>query len=406
MTGAMFVDLLLVVMLLSYAVLGARRGLLHGALSLLGFVAGGVAGLVLVPRLVEALAGPDAGGLLGPGLGRAVLVVLGVLLVAWVGQGLGAMLGHRLRASVTWQPARVVDRGLGAVAAVVVVSLLTWFVAGALRASPVPALSRAVAGSAVVSTIDRVIPAEVGGLARGVREVVEAGGFPRVFSGLGPELILPVDPPQAAEVSGAAAAAAGGIVKITGLARSCDRGQEGTGFVVAPQRVVTNAHVVAGVPEPVVRVGGEGRRYPGEVVLLDPDRDLAVLAVPGLPAAALPFGEQLDRGEPAVVAGFPLDGPYTAEPARVRQVLTAHGEDIYGQAGVDRQVYSLFAKVEPGNSGGPLLDAAGQVAGVVFAKSLDDPQTGYALTLAEAMPVIERAAALSDPVPVGACAAR
>jgi S1-C subfamily serine protease len=406
-SGGKWVDVLLVVVLLAYAVSGLRRGLLQGLLSLAGFVAGGIGGLVLLPNLVETLAERGRfGRLLEPGLGRIAVVVIGVLLMAWAGQLLGSLLGRGLRGRVTSRPAQLLDRALGGVAALAAVVLLVWFVAGALRASPSPGLSRAIAQSRVVSVVDRVVPPAADRLARGFRQLIEAQGFPRVFEGLGPEVILPVDPPSNAEVGVAATAAAGGIVKITGLARSCERGQEGTGFVVAPQRVVTNAHVVAGVDEPFLRVGGEGRRYQGEVVLLDVDRDLAVIAVPELDAAPLVLGADLPRGAAAVVAGFPLDGPYTVEPARVRQVLTARGENIYGEPGVDREVYSLFADVEPGNSGGPLLDPQGRVVGVVFAKSLDDPETGYALTLRESRPVLQQASTLHQPVPVGACATR
>jgi S1-C subfamily serine protease len=204
-------------------------------------------------------------------------------------------------------------------------------------------------------------------------------------------------------VGEAAAIAAPGIVKVTGVAGACSRGQEGTGWVVAPQRVVTNAHVVAGVSEPLVQVTGLGDRLQGEVVLFDAARDLAVIAVPDLEAVPLALGAELGPGEPAAVAGFPLDGAYQSSPARVRQVVDARGEDIYGRSGVVREVYSLFADVEPGNSGGPLLDPEGAVVGVIFAKSLDDEDTGYALTLAESQEVIDAAASSSSPVPTGSC---
>jgi S1-C subfamily serine protease len=111
----------------------------------------------------------------------------------------------------------------------------------------------------------------------------------------------------------------------------------------------------------------------------------------------------LATNDQAVVAGFPLDGPYRLDAARVRRTLTATGSDIYGEPGVTREIYSLFARVEPGNSGGPLLAADGTVVGVVFAKSLDDPSTGYALTLAEARPVLQAAAAANQPVSTGGC---
>jgi S1-C subfamily serine protease len=155
--------------------------------------------------------------------------------------------------------------------------------------------------------------------------------------------------------------------------------------------------------EASVQVGGVGREYPAQIVVFDPERDLAVLDVDGLTAAPLRLGGALSAGDESVVAGFPLDGPYRLDPARVRRTLTATGSDIYGQPGVTREIYSLYARVEPGNSGGPLLTSSGEVVGVVFAKSLDDPTTGYALTLNEARPVLEAAAGASQPVPTGGC---
>ncbi len=201
------------------------------------------------------------------------------------------------------------------------------------------------------------------------------------------------------------ARAATSIVKIRGVARSCNRGQEGSGWVVAPERVVTNAHVVAGTRSEQVQIQGTGRSYDARVVVFDAQRDLAVLSVPGLSAPALSLGAELKPSNSAVVAGFPLDGPYRLNPARVRDVFKATGADIYGSPGVVREVYSLFARVEPGNSGGPLLSPAGQVVGIVFAKSLDDDKTAYALTLDEARPVLQAAKGAFSQVSTGGCAA-
>ncbi|UER53395.1 MarP family serine protease [Kineosporiaceae bacterium SCSIO 59966] len=388
-------DVLLGLVLLGYAVSGVRQGAVVGVLSLAGFVGGAVVGTLVVPEL---LAGWQ------PGLGRTLVVLLGVLACAWVLQIAGVAVGRRLRGGLTWRPARVLDSLLGGVAAVVAVALVSWLLAGALRASPSPTLSRAIAGSTVLSTVDDLVPQDAGRLFADFRRIVEVEAFPRVFAGMDPEQILPVEEPDAEVADPVAAAAAGSIVKVTGVAEECARGQEGTGWVSAPQRVVTNAHVVAGVDSPLVQVTGTGPELPARVVAFDPERDLAVLAVPGLDAPPLPVGEDLARGDDAVVAGFPLDGPYQYSPARVRQVLEARGEDIYGTPGVVREVYSLYARVEPGNSGGPLLDERAAVVGVVFARSLDDASTGYALTLAESAPVLAAAPGLQDAVDTGPCA--
>jgi S1-C subfamily serine protease len=162
---------------------------------------------------------------------------------------------------------------------------------------------------------------------------------------------------------------------------------------------------VAGLKSATVRIHGTGRSYTGRVVIFDPRRDQAVLVVPGHPPDALRPGPERKRGDSGVVAGFPLDGPYRLDPARVREVVQARGSDIYGQPGTSREVYSLFAKVQPGNSGGPLLSPEGRVVGVIFAKSLDDARTGYALTLDEARPVLDAATSASSPVDTGPCVA-
>lgn len=396
MSGSLVVDLVIVVLLLSYLANGIRRGLLLGGTTLLGLLVGALIGILVIPRLA---AGLEAGLL------RAGVVLVGVLVLALLGQTLGAVVGAHFRSAVTSQPARVVDRALGGLAALVAAVVVLSVLLGALRGVPSPALSRAIGASTVAQAVDRVVPEAVNGLAGGLARTM-AGGFPRVFEGIGPEVILPVEPPNAEQVGAAAALAAPSTVKISGTARSCDRTQEGSGFVMAPERVVTNAHVVAGVSDPSVQVLGQGEEFPATVVVFDADRDLAVLAVPGLAAPPLAQGTELGRGDPAMVIGFPLGGPVTTSPARVRQVLDARGQDIYGNGGVTREVYSLYAHVRPGNSGGPVLDATGALVGVVFATSLDDPDTGYALTLDEAEPVLSAGVGASTAVDVGPCSGR
>jgi S1-C subfamily serine protease len=295
---------------------------------------------------------------------------------------------------------------VGAVASVLAVALLVSLIAGAVRGGPSQSLSRAVGRSHIVAAIDKVMPSQTGRVFAGFRSLLDAEGFPRVFEGFGPELIRPVDPPDASSGQTAAVRrAAGSVVKITGDAESCSRSQEGSGWVLADDVVVTNAHVVAGVRHPTVRVAGRGARLSATVVVFDPVKDLAVLDVEGMDAPPLERAADLSRGDDAVVAGFPLNGPYRVEPARVRDVITARGEDIYGERQSVRLVYSLFAKVRPGNYGGPLLDERGRVVGTVFAKSLDDDDTGYALTMQESRSVLAKGLVATKQVSTGACAA-
>jgi len=390
------IDVVLLLIMLGYAISGFRQGLVVGMLSLGGFVGGAVVAMFVAPVLLGGMeSGPK----------RSVIVLLAVILTAWVGQFAGAMVGGRLREAVPNGPLAGADHVAGAVAGLVAVALVLWFVAGAVRGAPSPALSRAVGESKVIQAIDEVVPSQFTGVADTFRDAVGGSTFPRVFAGVGPERISQVSAPDPKVLASAAVVKArSSVVKITGEASSCGRGQEGSGVIIAPQRVVTNAHVVAGVTNPRVQVGGTGKRYLARVVSFDPRRDLAVLAVPSLRTAPLPLGTDLRRGELAVVAGFPNDGPFRAAAARVRSIVRASGEDIYGRPGAVREVYSLFVKVQPGNSGGPVLNSAGQIVGIVFAKSLDDESTGYALTLDESRAVIEAGSTQVRQVSTGGCA--
>jgi S1-C subfamily serine protease len=394
-TAGTLVDVVVVLAMMAYGVSGFRRGLLVSVLSLGGFLGGAFAAMLVVPELADTVE---------PGIQRALLVGVAVLACAVIGQLIGSVVGAAVRERVTHEPSRVLDQVLGSVAGVVSVAVVLWFVAGALRASPSQQLSQAVGSSRVFAAVDAAMPGAGREFAADLRAAVAGSDLPRVFSGVA-EQIAPVEAPGVVILSSRQlTAAARSIVKVVGDASDCGRGQEGSGAVVAPERVVTNAHVVAGVEQPLVQAGGVGRRYRASVVAFDPGRDVAVLRVPGLEAPALPQGTDLERGQDAVVAGFPRNGPFTATPARVRQVLDARGENIYGGAGVVRQVYSLRAAVEPGNSGGPLLDGAGAMVGVVFARSADDPETGYALTLKEMAPVLTAGLSANAAVDNSGCA--
>ncbi|MEV7740165.1 trypsin-like peptidase domain-containing protein, partial [Streptomyces sp. NPDC088921] len=157
--------------------------------------------------------------------------------------------------------------------------------------------------------------------------------------------------------------------------------------------------------EPTVQIGGVGRRYDATVVLYDWKRDIAVLDVPDLKANALKFDTRdASGGDGAIVAGFPENGSYDVRAARVRGRITANGPDIYHRGTVGRDVYSLYATVRQGNSGGPLLTPDGKVYGVVFAKSLDDADTGYALTADEIQQDITRGRTANQQVGTDSCA--
>jgi S1-C subfamily serine protease len=389
------VDLVLGLAALSFAISGWRQGLIVGALGFAGFLGGGVAAMVLAPRVFQDFS---------TGATQTVIAAGIVLVCALVGQMLFTAVGGRLRRVLVWGPLRVLDSTLGAVISVLGMLVISWFLATAARSSSVPEISRAVGQSKVLRAVDDAMPTQTRGLFASFRGLLDEGQFPQVFGGLSPERILPVSPPDDSPLYTTPVRRAGrSIVQVSGSAPSCDRRIEGSGFVYASHHVLTNAHVVAGVKAPTVSVGGTGPELPATVVAFDPKRDVAVLWVPGLRAAPLPLVTGASRGDTAVVAGFPHGGPYRLAAARVREQIRAHGPDIYGSARTTRDVLSLYSRVQPGNSGGPLLTPKGGVYGVVFAKSVDDPRTGYALTVGEISPVADRARSLVHPVPTGGC---
>ena len=388
-------DVVLLLACASFAVSGYRQGFVVGALSFAGFLGGGVVGMLVAPPLVSRLQ---------PGFGQSLLAIGIVLGLATVGQVVATLLGGLVRDAITWRPARLLDAGLGAAVSVVAVLVVSWFLASALRQGPSAALSRQIRDSAVINAVDGVMPDQARNLFASFRRVLDDNGFPQVFGGITAERIRPVTPPDPKLADDAdIRAAAKSVVKVVGTASSCGKQVEGSGFVYASHHVMTNAHVVAGVRNPRVQVGGVGRRYDATVVLYDYRRDIAVLYVPDLDAPSLAFAGKANRGDGGVAAGFPLNGPYRLEAARVREEISARGPDIYRRNTVTRDVYSLFATVEPGNSGGPFLSPAGTVYGVVFAKSVDDSQTGYALTAAEVASDARAGAAATSGVGTGAC---
>jgi S1-C subfamily serine protease len=195
------------------------------------------------------------------------------------------------------------------------------------------------------------------------------------------------------------------VLKIRGKAHRCSRALEGSGFVVAPNRVATNAHVVAGTDQLQVQVPGGGS-LDARVVLFNPMVDVAILEVPGLKAAPLTPAPNTARvAADAVELGYPLDGPLTTTPARVRGQIDLSTKDIYNTTTVVRDVYTLRAVVQSGNSGGPLITPDGTLYGMIFGTDPDHPDNGYALTMPQIAPMLSAAADLRKAVPTGACGA-
>ena len=388
--GSVALDIVLLVVVLGALIQGYSRGLFRIIGGIAGMVAGGVAAFFLLPLIATWL----------PEWRVLVSIVAAVLLIS-IGYTVGIALGNLIRRPLHKTPLKLVDKLIGALAntsvALIVISLLA-FSAQALGA---PLVSQAMASSTVLRTLDTLMPAPVESFLAQVRTAVMNDGLPRVLDAVGVPATSP-DLPAVQLDSPALTTAAASVVRITGNAPSCGTGRVGSGFVVSDDRVVTNAHVLAGVTELVVEAPNEMPRS-GRIVYFDPVDDLAVIDVSGLDAPPLPMASALSPGTEAAVMGYPFGGPFTAGSASVLAQGATLVPDIYGGNPAPRQVYTLAANVQQGNSGGPLLTTDGAVAGVIFAKSDVTANVGYAITLEEVLPVIAQAPSFSAQVQSGAC---
>ncbi|MDX6330008.1 MAG: hypothetical protein QOI83_2391 [Streptomycetaceae bacterium] len=393
-------DLLLILVALGYAAAGYRRGLIAGCVSFAGFLGGAVIGVWALPNVLDHFQ---------TGSRTATLVaILTVLLPAAAGHALASGLAFRARKRLNWGPVRWADGVGGAVVNSIAVLLVAWVAACVLVSSSSTMISRSIRGSAVLGAVQGAMPAQAPTWFNRATGALTAAGFPQVFNPFESEPVNGVAAPSGDNVTAAATAAAKrSTVKIEGVAdvNGGHRGQEGSGFVYAAGHIMTNAHVVAGVTEPTVQVGGAGPAYTARVVLFDPAKDVAVLDVPGLSAPVLNFAGPAARGAASVVAGYPENGVLDLRAATVAGRIQAHGQDIYGDGTVTRDIYQIRSTVRPGNSGGPLLTKSGAVYGVVFARSTTDTTTGYALTSEEVTADAARAATATTPVDTGTRAA-
>lgn len=393
-----WVDLVVVVLALIAGVSGWRHGMAVALLSFVGVLGGAIIGVRLAPLLAESIQND-------PGLRVIVSVVVVVLLVG-LGETTGVFLGRRIRDHIRGERTLAVDSTLGAILQAITVVLTAWLVALPLASASFPVLAAGVRGSEVLRAVDSVMPAVAKKLPDELRQLLDSSGFPDVLSPFTQTPVVATGPPdQALSTNPAVAAVQASVLKIRGRAPSCQRALEGSGFVIGPQLVLTNAHVVAGTTSTSIEVPGRRSDLDASVVFYDPEVDVAILRVPGLRAKPLEFEQSPTKaGDDAIVLGYPLDGPFTVTPARIRQEINLRGPDIYDSGEVTRDVYTVRAVVRSGNSGGPLIDTAGRVTGVVFGAAVDDPETGFALTVAEVDPAVQAAARLTAAVGTGSCA--
>ncbi|MFD2468497.1 MarP family serine protease [Amycolatopsis silviterrae] len=391
-----WVDVVVLLLAVMAAVSGAFQGVIVALPALVGVALGAVAGVKLAPFVISLFDSPVA----KVAFAFAVVVFLIVL-----GETLGVWVGRKLRQKINPDKLSGIDKTLGAILQAAAVFVVAWLVANPLTTvSAIPGLAKSINSSVVLGKVNDLMPAEAQGLPSDLRKLLDASGFPSALSPFEKAPSVDTPPPDTSlNVSAVAKRVHSSVVKIRGNAPSCSRALEGSGFVVAPQRVMTNAHVVAGTEE--VGIESTSGDYRARVVYFNPEVDVAVLAVPGLRAPVLPFApETAKAGDNAVVLGYPLDGPYTATPARVRGRINLRGPDIYDARTVQRDVFTIRGTVRSGNSGGPMITPEGEVIGVVFGAAVEDPETGFTLTADQVRAEVEAAPSQADRVGTGACA--
>ena len=385
-------DWCLVALVGIYALSGYWQGFITGACATAGLLLGGLGGIWVAP-----LALGDAAPSLWVSLGALFIVIVS----ASLGQALFQYAGAKVRDRITWQPIRAVDAVGGSLLSAVAVLLVAWALGVAVSGTRIGAITPMVRDSTILAKVDQTLPSDSGQVLQAFNNVVGTTFFPRYLEPFAPERIVavkPGDPRMLTDPDVVAAEAS--VVKVRG-ANTCGSGVEGTGFFYAPGRLMTNAHVVAGVTRPEVEVGGTS--VTASVVLYDEDLDIAVLSLPDTGTPHLALDAEVEPRDAVAVLGYPEDGPYDVQSGRVRAEQRLRSPDIYGEGTVIRQVFSLRALLRPGNSGGPIVTSGGDVAGMVFAASVSDQDTGYALTADQ---VAESAAAgvtRQAPVDTGTC---
>jgi S1-C subfamily serine protease len=395
-----WVDVVVVVLALIAMVSGWRHGLAVALLSFVGVLGGAILGVRLAPLLVDGIEAPTT---------RIIVSIVVVVLLVALGETIGVYFGRKIRDRIRGENVLTVDSTLGAVVQAITVVVAAWLVALPLASASFPGLAASVRSSEVLKGVDAVMPDQARSLPAELRTLLDRSGFPDVLSPFQATPIQQVGPPDPALLTlPVVSEVRDRVLKVNGRAPSCQRQLEGTGFVVAPQRVMTNAHVVAGTNETTVEIETSRgiRQLDARVVSYDPEVDVAVLAVPDLDVDPLVFAPApAQAGDDAIILGYPLDGPYTISAGKVRDRIQLRGPDIYDANTVTRDVYTVRAKVQSGNSGGPMIAPDGQVLGVVFGAALDDSETGFVLTAPQVAQALNQAPSATRSVGTGTCAA-
>lgn len=398
-TGSLIVDGILLVVIVAAIISGWRQGGLSAFLGFIGVFLGGLVGVQILPHVLE-----QSNQKIGDNGGTRILVaIVFMTLLIVVGYLLGSGLGASLRDKIRTRTGITVDSAVGSVVQVVTYLLVIWLVLVPVASANKSGLGAQLRSSRILSAVGAVAPTWLENLPSRTATMLNDSGLPLIA---GPLDKLPASeveaPDNALQRSPAVRQSRDAVMRVVGEASQCSRLLQGSGFVVEPDTIMTNAHVVAGTNR--VELDTAKGRAQADVVYYNPEEDVALLHSENLGIQPLSWADRVaESGDDAIVLGHPKGGPFAASPARVREHFTVSGPNIYADKRVEREAYSLRGTVVEGNSGGPLIDASGHVLGLVFGADINDVDTGYALTKNEVLKHTASAMQSEVPVSTGKC---
>jgi S1-C subfamily serine protease len=393
-----FIDIFIAAAFLIFGWIGFRRGILRTILSIIGLIVGGAAGAIATPS-IQSLISNNAFGF------KPTIGLTSIILGASLGMFLFGVLGSFLRVVLLPFPfMKTIDSMIGFGLAIVAVASISSTLSSAAQVIPNKTVNNLFSQSQLISQIDQYLPERFKDAAQKIQNVITDSPLPEVFKSLVESRITPTQLESDVAIPAIVTKSVASTVRIDGIAESCSAAMVGTGFIVSPERVITNAHVVAGVREPVITLFNSQTQLGGRVIAIDRKKDIAIIFVPGLTGEKLTFIGPVTPNEIGFVVGYPNGGNLRTMPVSVTSEFESIGTDIDGNGETRREVIVFGGDVKPGNSGGPLLNDQGQVLGVVFAADAENKNTGYALAPSEVTKLVSETSSVMQAIETGECA--
>jgi S1-C subfamily serine protease len=393
-----FIDIFIAAAFLVFGWIGFRRGILRTVISVIGLCVGGGLAVVTTPN-VQALLSKYSLGFI-PSIGLTFIIIgasLGLFLFGILGSFLRIVL-------LPFAFLKLIDSIIGLIISITTVATIAWTLATAAQVIPNKTIKSAFDSSIIIDEIELYLPSQIKSLGDRLQNNLSISPLTEVFRSLVESRITSDEAPKDVEIPQKVEISINSVVKIEGIAESCSAALVGTGFIVAPERIITNAHVIAGVTDPVVTASNSNIQLAGRVTGIDRQKDLALIYVPGLSGEALIFMGPVSPKEVGFVAGYPNGGSLRTTPVSITSEFESIGKDIDNQGEVNREVIVFGGEIKPGNSGGPLFNEIGQVIGMVFAADAENENTGYALTPNEITSFLSQERFKVESIGTGSCA--